>query len=111
MSPTLHQSLSAGRWQTFSLAEQMGNIGSEVHRAIRWYEKKDQSRWQNAFDRALELLDLTIADPRWSMGRRELTRSREVFCGLFYDADGVEVSSENLQKYFDQFAIAASLKR
>lgn len=110
MTTPLHPSLSQERWQLLSLAEQMGNVGSEVHRAIRWHEQNDQMRWQNAFDRALELLDLTIADPRWNSGVSELTRSREVFCSLFYHSDHIQVSPANLQKYFDQFAVAARLK-
>ena len=110
MSAAFHQSLSAGRWQTLSLAEQMGNIGSEVQRAIRWHQQRNQTSWEKAFDRALELIDLTIADPRWHIGRRELTRSREVFCSLFYHSDDVHVTPENLQKYFDQFAVATRSK-
>ena len=89
----------------------MGNIGSEVHRAIRWHQQNDQARWEKAFDRALELLDLTIADQRWNTGRRELTRSREVFCSLFFPTDQFVVTSDNMEKYFDQFALAARLKR
>jgi hypothetical protein len=30
-----HQTLSAGRWQSLTLVEQLGNVGSEVGRAIR----------------------------------------------------------------------------
>lgn len=110
MAVAFHQSLSDGRWQTLTLAEQMGNIGSEVHRAIRWHATQNQASWEKAFDRALELFDLTIADQRWRSGMSELTRSREVFCSLFYDSNSITVSPENLQKYFDQFAVAARLK-
>ncbi|MGL4485321.1 MAG: hypothetical protein ACRCUS_10245 [Anaerovoracaceae bacterium] len=33
-----NKSLDAARWTSLSLAEQMGNIGSEVSRANRWLE-------------------------------------------------------------------------
>jgi hypothetical protein len=31
--------LAAGRWQSFSLMEQMANVGGEVDRALRWAGK------------------------------------------------------------------------
>ncbi len=89
----------------------MGNIGSEVHRAVRWHQQQDLPRWEKAFDRALELLDLTIADQRWNTSKRELTRSREAFCSLFFHPNELAIAPDNLEKYFDQFALAARLKR
>ncbi len=62
MAP-VHEPLAAGRWHSLSLMEQLGNVGSDVARAARWYGK-DQQRCQQAFERALELLNLTIADNR-----------------------------------------------
>lgn len=74
MAP-LHEQLAAGRWHTLSLMEQLANVGSDVARAARWYGK-DPQRCEQAFDRAVELLDLTIADERWKGRRKELTRAR-----------------------------------
>jgi hypothetical protein len=34
-----HRELAAGRWATLSLAEQLGNIGSEISQAIAWKPK------------------------------------------------------------------------
>lgn len=31
---TFHKDLAGGRWFTMTLAEQMGNIGSEIHRLV-----------------------------------------------------------------------------
>ncbi len=31
-----HTNLAEGRWHRFSLAEQLGHVGSEVSRAFRW---------------------------------------------------------------------------
>lgn len=36
----VHKDLANGRWKTFTLAQQMGNIGSEVYRAISFKKKK-----------------------------------------------------------------------
>lgn len=101
-----HASLASGRWLSISLSEQLANIGSEVARAARWQAKKDK-RFETAVDRALELFDLTIADPRWKNRLKELTRSRELFC------DGVEGGNEygtrldDLDRYFLAFAVHA----
>jgi hypothetical protein len=62
--PPIHHNLAAGAWQKLRLAEQMGNIGSEVARVIHWQEAGDDIEKEKALQRALELLDLTLADPR-----------------------------------------------
>ena len=105
-----HASLASGRWQTMPLSEQLANIGSEVARAQRWQDK-DQQQCEKAFVRALELLDLTIGDSRWTGRRKELTRVREVLCdamlgGKLYGAD-----LASLDRYFYQFALAARAGR
>lgn len=94
------------RWQTLSLAEQLGNIGSEVHRA-RMAQTISETRFLAARDRALELFDLTISDQRWKGRLSEIARVREVFCdavtgGTLYDSNLSE-----LEPYFDHFALAA----
>ena len=73
-----HQSLASGRWFTFSLVEQLANIGSEVHRVIR--AGNDKSRFDNAVARALELFDLTLSDSRWRGRCKDVARIRECFC-------------------------------
>lgn len=104
-----HQSLAAGRWSTFSLAEQLGNIGSEVNRAMR--ARGDTNRYNNAVSRALELFELTISDPRWRKRLKELTRARELFCAAVLGSDEYKTSLEDLDRYFYYFALAARSKR
>ena len=97
-----HQDLAAGRWHTMTLAEQLGNVGSEYSRVISSRKRNDETRFFSAQVRFLELLDLTINDPRWNLYRkREFLRMREFSCENFPD---------NLQKYFDQFALLARKK-
>lgn len=107
----IHRELAEGRWQQLTLMEQLGNVGSEVHRSIMWHEKNDLPHFQNAFDRALELFDLTLADPRWKGRRKEIARSREVFCDIFYGDNQYGTDPQSLDDYFMQFAVAARLKR
>lgn len=106
-----HKSLAAGKWYRLSLAAQLGNIGSEVSRAASWQDK-DEGSFNGAVIRALELFDLTLSDPRWKGRRREIGRAREVFCDSVYGNGELYKSSlEDLQRYFDQFALAAQLKK
>jgi len=57
-----HRDLAAGGREALSLAEQLGNIGSEISRAERWKTRNPEIS-RAAFFRALELLDLTLDDP------------------------------------------------
>jgi hypothetical protein len=109
---TYHPGLAAGRWFTMSLAEQMGNVGSEYERTLNWKQRGDAGRFEHAFARLLELLDLTIADPRWRNHRlKELTRTREVICEEFYGAPVASQQGSNLQNYFLYFGILARSQR
>lgn len=101
-----HKELAVGRWQKLSLAEQLGNIGSEVLRAWRQKEKGEESFW-GAVERALELFDLTLGDPRWKGRRWEIARAREVFCDAVYGGKLYGSSFEDLVRYFDLFAFSA----
>ena len=105
-SHVLHKSLAKGKWFELPLAEQMGNIGSEVSRASRW-RGKDENLFQAAVDRALELFDLTMNDPRWKGRLREIARAREMFCDAVCEGASYGSALDGLQEYFDEFALAA----
>ena len=100
----IHKDLASGRWQTLSLTEQMGNIGSEIGRAANW-QKKDKKLFEGAVSRALELLDLTINDGRWRKRLKELTRVRELLSDAFFGGQEYGTTWEDLDKYFFNFAI------
>lgn len=107
---TYHKSLAAGGWHTLSLLEQLGNIGSEVHRILRW-RGEDKKQYQAAVERALELFDLTLEDPRWRGRLREIARAREVFCDSVLGGKEFNSSLEDLDRYFFQFALAAQQRK
>ncbi len=104
----VHKTLAAGRWHALSLAEQMGNIGSEVSRALRW-RGNDERLFQGAVDRAFELFDFTLEDPRWRRARRlrEIARAREVFVDATTGGKEYGSTLADLIRYFDIFALAA----
>ena len=109
MTDIQHHDLAAGRWWTLSIFEQLGNVGSEISRAIRWTSRNPDLA-KGALYRALELLDLTLADPvhRKSKARlREIARTREVVVDYFEGANRYGTNALSLQKYFDGYALAA----
>jgi hypothetical protein len=104
-----HRDLAAGRWWGLSLYEQLGNIGSEISRTRRWSSSNPEIA-KRALDRALELFDLTLADPRLRdhpARLREVARAREVVVDCFAGPNQYGSTPESLQKYFDDFAGAA----
>ena len=108
MKNIIHKSLANGRWHTMSLAEQLANVGSDFERVWSWRLKGQDQLSQNAVDRMLELMDLTISDKRWRGARlRELTRLREEICKEISQEDNVTIPKD-LQKYFLAFAISAN---
>lgn len=103
-----HNNLADGRWFSFTLAEQLGNVGSEVERAIRWHGRGNKEYFESAYARMLELLDLTITDQRWKgPRRRELVRVREALCDSFEGGHQLGIILSDWPKYFLPFAILA----
>ena len=105
-----HAGLAAGRWHTMPLVEQLANVGSEVVRVHRWKER-DLQACEKAFGRTLELLDLTIQDPRWQGRRKELTRVREFLCDAMFGGSEYGSDFVDLDRYFYHFAVAARVNR
>ena len=106
----IHAELANGRWQQLTLAEQLGNIGSEISRTINWKQRQNEAYAGRAFDRALELFDLTLADARWIGRRNEVCRAREVVCDFFAGDNVYHSTAKNLQAYFDAFAVQARMQ-
>ena len=102
-----HRELAAGRWNQLSFAEQMANIGSEIERTISWKKKGRPEISSRAFERALELIDLTVADARNLTRLRELLRVREAIADHFYFDNFYQSTPESWQRYFGSFLIAA----
>jgi hypothetical protein len=103
------QDAGRDRWWHLTLAEQFGNVGSEISRAIRWQTKNPETA-RAALYRGLDLFDLMLDDPRHrtSVARlREIARAREVVVDFLAGANEYRSTGPSLQKYFDQFALAA----
>src|SRR5438309_10337050 len=92
-----HPQLASGRWFKLTLAEQLGNIGSEVGRAIQAKTAANSDRSAAALERALELFDLTIADPRLAQRLKEIIRAREVVCDFLAGNNNYQSTPETLE--------------
>ncbi len=106
MPKITHSKLAEGRWNTFSLAMQMGNIGSEVNRLLQW-RGTNAVRADKALERALELIDLTISDSRWKLRVGEFLRLREVVADLGQQKSSLEIEPSVVKNYFLPFAARA----
>jgi hypothetical protein len=106
-----HKDLASGRWNLLSFAEQMANVGIEIERTISWKKKRRPEISGRAFDRALELLDLTVADPKNQSRLRELLRVREAVSDHFVFDNTYQSTTEGWQRYFGSFLIAVRGRR
>ncbi|MDO8668453.1 MAG: hypothetical protein Q7K35_05205 [bacterium] len=106
-----HRQLASGRWREMPFFEQMANIGSEVERAINWKKKDNRSYSQQAFERGLELLDLTISDSKNLKRLKELVRARETLADYFAFNNDYHSTDKSWSNYFYAFNYASRLGR
>ena len=102
-----HQAMANGKWQQMSLAEQMANIGSEVERALNWRIKKNADYAQKAFERALELIDLTLDNDKNYAHLKEIARMREAMVDYFFGVNQFMSSESSWRNYFLPFTYAS----
>lgn len=91
------------KWASLSFYDQMGNIGSEVNRAMNAIKRHDEQSLQGAFYRGLDLIDATAKLLTIEGRRRELLRARE----LFAEAVETKTVDQKLNDYFMTFAMLA----
>jgi len=78
---------------------------------MKWSQTGQDDRSTNALCRGLELLDLTIADPRHRQRLKELTRLREALLDYFVGPNEFGSSELAWHRYFHAFGMAAALER
>ena len=80
---TQHASLSPERWASFSLDQQILMIGNEMNRAGKLMGPQDVDRRSSAYERVLNLTDLTVRVQHKKTFRRELLRWRDLVAELY----------------------------
>ncbi len=108
---TIHHHDLSDQWRDMSLAEQMANIGSEVHRALNWRNKGKPEMAERAMERALELLDLSLDAGHPFPRLKEIARVREALVDYFYFSNDFNSTETQWRKYFDQFNYLARKDR
>ena len=101
-----HKDLAQGRWQKLSFLEQMANIGSEVERALNWRKKNNAGYAQKAFERTLELIDLTLESTATFAHLKEIARLREALVDYFFGTNQFMSTESSWRSYFSHFAYA-----
>ncbi|HOW59647.1 MAG TPA: hypothetical protein PLO78_08000 [Candidatus Omnitrophota bacterium] len=106
-----HRELTQGRWAKMPFMEQMANIGSEVERALAWRAKQKETYCQKSFERALELIDLSLESNAGFSRRKELARIREFFVDYLFGDNQFQFTDEAWHRYFSGFFYAARRDR
>jgi hypothetical protein len=112
MKNLIHKGLTLERWSKFTILEQLANVGCDVDRAIRHRSSGDLKWSRLAFERAMELLAFTIADPKNQGARlKELSLVREALIDYFLGDNMYSSTDEQWQSYFYQFNYAAAVAK
>ena len=82
-----HASLSPERWSSFALDQQILMIGNELNRAGKLMKPQDHDRRSMAYERVLNLTDLTVRVQSKKTLRRELLRWRDLVAELYLAED------------------------
>jgi hypothetical protein len=107
----MHKTLADGRWFQLSLIEQLANIGCDIERTMQWRNRGNKEYSQAALYRALELIDLTIADPKNRNRLKEVCRARELLVDYFVYDNIYGSTDEFWHNYFFDFNYAAAIQR
>lgn len=78
-----HKDLDLEKWSKFTPTQQILMIANELNRARNWIARGDTEEVNNCYERAFELLDLTIAMKYRKNLVKELLRAREVLALLY----------------------------
>jgi hypothetical protein len=90
--PRQHATLSLERWRAFSLDQQILMIGNEMNRARKALRAANRQGLRLAYQRILQLTDLTIAAQTKPTLVRELLRFRDVVASLYIDESPAELA-------------------
>ncbi len=96
------------KWIRMPLNMQMGNIGAEISRLTHWKRKGNQRNVDASWERALELIDLTVyglikTDKSYRM--RELLILRELLCDYAGDFGEYHTDGEVLADYCTEYML------
>jgi hypothetical protein len=105
--------IDRAKWAKMSIFDQMGNISSEVGRAINAKKNNNTVDMENAVIRTLDLFNATIDNliKTKSIKSKEVIRSKDQFLTIVNKQKPTSQELNSLERYFTQFAIASRLNR
>lgn len=89
-----HKNLTYDKWSRYSRAQQILMIGTELNRAKNSILRNDFCEVKNCYERALELLHLTIEGITKSTELKEFLRFKEIL-GLLYIQKSPQINFNN----------------
>jgi hypothetical protein len=79
----IHKTMTLEKWSGFSKGQQVLMIANEINRAKNILLKNNSDDINSSYERALDLIDITVQDIKWKSNLKEMLRCRE-FIGLLY---------------------------
>jgi len=97
--------MEKNKWFNLPRTQQIGNIGSEIGRAAYWEAQQDVKNKNFAIERALILLELTLDDPKWKGGLKEVARMHEIICSKLVNHSFFEITLKELENFCLEFVL------
>jgi hypothetical protein len=98
MALKYHKTLTEERWKKFSFSKQIIMIANELNRAGNWLKKDDSTEVRLCYERAFELLYLTISALKDNRKLKELLRFQEMLAYLYTNIDAAVKENSALLK-------------
>lgn len=105
---TQHAELPFERWTQFTCDQQILMIANEMNRASKLFAPENDARLRNAYERILQLTDLTIRAQTAYGFRRELLRWRDLIAAEYVAAAPSPVSHREAFRALLRFTPEAS---
>lgn len=93
-----HRILTKDKWDSFPFFKQILMIANELNRANNWIEKKDFAEVKLCYERAFELLYLTVETLKDRRKLREILRFKEILANLYNEEAPSLEENKNLLK-------------
>ena len=93
-----HRNLTKERWAQFPFFQQILMIANELHRASKWIETGDFFEVKLCYERAFELLYLTVEVLQEKRKLRELLRFKEMLALLYIKKKPLLSENKGLEK-------------
>jgi len=90
-------------WFAMPIEKQLCNVGSEVHRAIRYKNKGDRQKSENFCNKAIDFLVLCQEDKKNRNRVEELEALKEELQDYFLGKNIYNTTDDILIRYYDSF--------